>query len=83
MINIFKTVKSEHVIYGVFSDERELVEITVSNKKNKEIHVIDKTHEKPKYIVFDKTKTKKQVLKKMEQLFSPQVYEKIKETLVI
>ena len=58
MINIFKTVNGESVVYGIFSDERELAEITVNKKKNKEVHMIDKTHEKPKYVIFDKTKTK-------------------------
>lgn len=83
MINIFKTVNGENIVYCVFSDERELAEITVNKKKNKEVHMIDKTHEKPKYVIFDKTKTKKQILKKIEQTFNPQVYEKIKETVTL
>lgn len=83
MVNIFKTVNGESVVYGIFSDERELAEIIVNKKKNKEIHMIDKTHEKPKYVIFDKTKTKKQILKKIEQIFTPQVYEKIKETVTL
>lgn len=83
MVNIFKTVNGESIVYGVFSNERELAEITVNKKKNKEVHMIDKTHEKPKYIIFDKTKTKKQILKKIEQTFTPQVYEKIKEAVTL
>ena len=83
MVNVFKTVNGENIVYGVFSDERELAEITVNKKKNKEVHMIDKTHEKPKYVIFDKTKTKKQILKKIEQTFNQQVYEKIKETVTL